>query len=368
MKTEELTRRGFLVHEIEGDLRLVHPSRSKFAWADDELRFRSVLLDRAGNVVSTGWPKFFNQGESAEHDAAIAEELRSGRAVITHKHDGSLAIRSVLPDGRVLFRTRGSADGGEYGRRIEAVARRRYPSLLDPTFFPDGSLLFEYVAADNLIVVRYPEDDLIFLGAANHAPTVRYLAFDDLRRLAHAHQLNLVETYDWAEAGAIDTVLDLVRGWDRAEGVVVRSADGQTLLKIKSAWYFAQHALRWHMTYESIVRFCVDGAIQDVAAMEAALTQAGWDFELISVARGHFATYAERRAEADRITGVVRNLVEALPESGDERARRKAFALSLLGPNAKPELRRLSPFAFFAYDGKWSALEAALLRNVILAR
>lgn len=368
MKTEELLRRGFLVHEIEGGFRLVHPGRSKYDWADDELHLRSVILDRAGAVVSTGWPKFFNQGESAGHDAAIAGELESGRAVITHKHDGSLAIRSVLPGGKVVFRTRGSADGGEYGPRIERVARRRYPSLLDPEFFPEGSLLFEYVGAGNQIVVRYDDEDLIFLGAAHHAPQVRYLPFAALADLAQAHGFALVERYDWAGASGIGAIAAMVQAWDAAEGVVVRSGDGQTLLKIKSAWYFAQHALRWHLTYEHIVRFCVDGAIADEAALEAALVQAGWDFELIKTAKEHFAVYASRRAEAEAIRSEATALAASVPEGGDARERRKAFAMALLGPGVPASRRAIAPFAFFAYDGKSSALEAALLKSVILGR
>ena len=234
-----------MAREQEGGYLLVHPSKAKWEWEADELGFRSAILTGDGQIVSVGWPKFFNQGEWPEHDAVIAEELASGQAVITHKHDGSLIIRSVLPDGRIFFRTRDSFDGGKFAPLAEAVARARYPILLDPTFFPHGSLLFEYVGAENQIVIRYGgEDDLIFLGAAIHGPvgSVRYLPFAELATLAEGAGLRIVETYPWATAG-VGAVLDLVKDWDHAEGVVVRSADGQTLLKIKSAWYFAQHAL-----------------------------------------------------------------------------------------------------------------------------
>lgn len=369
----QLKNKGFMVKDCEGGYLLVHPSRGKFEWEADELRFRSVVLTPDGRVVSTGWPKFFNQGEWPEHDAAIAAELESGRAVITHKHDGSLLIRSVLPDGRILFRTRDTFDGGKFAPLAEAVARDKYPVLLDPAFWPHGSLLFEYVGAENQIVVRYEGgDDLILLGAAQHGQIkagVRYLPYAELGHVADSHGLRLVETYDWS-ANGIASILEMVREWDKAEGVVVRSSDGQTLLKVKSAWYFAQHALRWQMTYEAIARFCIDGGIGDDAALTDALMRAGWDYETTVTAKGHFAAYLARKTEAERIKAAARGFLAAFEaEAGgtfaDERARRKAFAAFVFGPEATEEARALRPYLFLAYDGKDDKMEATLLRRVV---
>ncbi|MBC7805053.1 MAG: hypothetical protein H7145_02770 [Akkermansiaceae bacterium] len=355
----------------DGAYILVHPSRGKYDWEPDELGYRSVIFDAAGNVVSTGWPKFFNQGEWAETDAAIAGELEAGRAVITHKHDGSLIIRSVLPDGRILFRTRDTFDGGKFAPLAEAVARANYPSLLDPTFFAHGSLLFEYVGAGNQIVVRYEGgDDLILLGAGLHeGAAVRYLAFPDVEAMAKANGLRVVEVYDWADSqNGVGEILSLVQGWDKAEGVVVRSGDGQTLLKVKSAWYFAQHALRWHMTYESICRFAIDGGIVDEASLSEALQKAGWDYETTVTARAHFVRYQAKRAEADRIAEQARAFIGAFDAEtsgtfGDERARRKSFASRVFGD---VRAKAIAPYLFYTYDGKVAQLDSVLLRKVVL--
>lgn len=375
VNTAALKNKGFMVKEFDGYV-LVHPSRGKWDWAPDELGLRSVIFDAAGRLVSSGWPKFFNQNEWPDHDAVIAAELAFGRALITHKHDGSLIIRSVLPDGRILFRTRDTFDGGKFAPLAEAVARAKYPALLDPTVFADGSLLFEYVGGGNQIVVRYHgEDDLVLLGAARHnvpePGRARYLAYPELESVAGDLGLNLVETYPWAEMG-IAGVLAQVQDWDRAEGVVVRSGDGQTLLKIKSAWYFAQHALRWHMTYESICRFALDGGIEDEDALTRKLAEAGWDWETSVTAREHFARYQAARREAKRIREIVTAYVAdfdretAGVHDGDERARRKAFASRVFGPGADSEARALASYQFLAYDNKQSQLDATLLRNVVL--
>jgi hypothetical protein len=373
MNIAALRNKGFMTKEQDGGYWLVHPSRGKFDWEADELGFRSAILDSKGNVLSSGWPKFFNQGEWPEHDAVIAGELAAGKAIITHKHDGSLIIRSVLPDGRLLFRTRDSFDGGKFAPLAEAVAHAKYPRLLDPTFFPHGSLLFEYVGQDNQIVVRYQgDDDLILLGAALHGQvgSVRYLPYGELGPLANEYGLRLVETYDWA-AGGIASILGMVQDWDKAEGVVVRSGDGQTLLKIKSAWYFAQHALRSHVKLDTIARFAIDGDIRDEATFMQKLTEIGWDYETATVALGYFQEYLKRREEADRLKAATLTVLAAFDAETagqfgeDERARRKAFAMRIFAPERAQEVRGLRPYLFLAYDGYLPKLEATLLRRVI---
>jgi hypothetical protein len=225
------------------------------------------------------------------------------------------------------------------------------------------------VGQGNQIVVRYGgDDDLIFLGAVEHQP-VRYWAWSELQSLAHAHGLRLVETYTWATSG-IDAVLAQVRDWDTAEGVVIRSSDGQTLLKVKSAWYFAQHALRWHMTYESVCRFAIDGDLRDEASLIQKLQEIGWDYETATVAREHFARYLLACAKADQIREQMTQFHSAFCNEPtayeDERARRKAYALRVFAPDADPALRALSTYAFLVYDGKTADLTARLQRRIVL--
>ena len=379
MKFSDLKNKNFMVKEQEGGFVLVHPSRGKFDWEPGELGFRSVVFDDKGNTVSVGWPKFFNQNEWPDSDTLIAGELENGRAVITHKHDGSLIIRSVLPGGRILFRTRDTFDGGKFAPLAHAVASCKYPALLNPEWWAHGSLLFEYVGEENQIVVRYGgADDLIFLGAAQHNGTdkPRYLTYAELETVAQEGGLRLVETYDWADtqnARGVGEILGMVKDWDKAEGVVVRSGDAQTLLKVKSAWYFAQHALRFHVKLDTIARFAIDGDLRDEAAFLQKLTETGWDYETAQTALKFFHEYLTRRAKADAIKATALAFVAGFDkETGgphgfaDEKARRKAFALRITGPNAASETKGMMKYLFLAYDNRASELEAVLLRRVIM--
>src|ERR1051326_7970675 len=157
-------RKSFIIDEVEG-YTFIHPKQTKWDWIEEELPLRSTAVDRQGLVVSSGWPKVFYLGERPANDAKLEADLSSGDEVFfTEKLDGTLIIRSVLPDGRVIFRTRGTWDGGDYGKLARAIAQDRYPALLDPTLLPEWSLLFEYVGPANLIVIAYAQEDLWFLG------------------------------------------------------------------------------------------------------------------------------------------------------------------------------------------------------------
>ena len=94
-----LKNKGFLVKEPIPGYALVHPSRGKWDWEPDELGLRSIILETSsGRVVSTGWPKFFNQGEWPDHDVS-AERPRNPICVRGHlpSPPASLASKSRTP-------------------------------------------------------------------------------------------------------------------------------------------------------------------------------------------------------------------------------------------------------------------------------
>ena len=98
-------RDDFVVKENE-EFILIHSSQSKDKWEVDELKYRSIMCDKEGNIVSSGFPKFFNYGEYAPNDDLINNAVNSGHKIfIRDKKDGVLIIRSVI-NGKVHWRTR----------------------------------------------------------------------------------------------------------------------------------------------------------------------------------------------------------------------------------------------------------------------
>src|SRR5579885_1722412 len=359
-------RKSFIVEEIDG-YTFIHPKHTKWDWSEEELSLRSVAVDQRGLVVSCGWPKFFNMGERPINDAALEAALSSGEEVFfTEKLDGTLIIRSVLPDCRVIFRTRGAWDGGKFSALARSIASAHYPALLDPTLMPEWSLLFEYVGPANLIVIAYTQEDLWFLGAVRHAdsylmPVGQVQAF---ARDYGLHPAPLVEL-----PRDLKRLQQAVRDWNDREGVVARLRQGQLLIKLKSARYLALHAMRANMSYALIVEYARGAAVNTEEELEAGLRELGYDYELCQIAKAHFRTYLEHLARYEAALAAARQLHAAFlalvddPANApaDARERRKRFAMQAM---RQPDPLRAALFAL--YDARPERAQAHFFRWYIV--
>jgi hypothetical protein len=355
-------RKDFAVEEI-GACIFIHPKRDKWDWSEDELRLRSVAVDLQGRVISTGWPKFFNMGERPANDAALELALESGEEVFfTEKLDGTLIVRSVLPNGKVIFRTRGRWESDEFGPLAHAIASARYPALLDPRIMPEWSLLFEYVGPANLIVIAYSQEDLVFLGAVRHAD-FHLMPVEQMQTFARNYGLRCVPLVELPRD--VKGMVEAVRGWENREGIVVRLHRGQLLIKLKSARYLAMHAMRANMSYDLIVEYARQAKITTVEELELGLRELGYDYEMTQIARMHFSLYQEQHARSEAVLATARQLhAEFLAQANDptnppisERERRKRYAMQ--AARQRDPLRNV---LFALYDGREERAQAALFR------
>ncbi len=368
LESRLVDRKSFVIEEVDG-YTFIHPQKTKWDWFEDELPLRSTAVDRRGLVVSSGFPKFFNTGERPTNDAALEVALSNGEEVFfTEKLDGTLIIRSVLPDGRVIFRTRGTWNGGGFGPLARAIAAERYPALLDPTLMPKWSLLFEYVGPANLIVIAYSQEDLWFLGAVRHADA-HLMPVDQVQTFAQEHGLRCVPLVELPRN--LKELQQAVREWSDREGVVVRLHRGQLLLKLKSARYLALHAMRANMSYALIVEYARGAEVNTEEELEAGLRELGYDYELCQIAKGHFRTYLEHKERGDATLATARQLhADFLAQANDpanppanERERRKRFAMQA---TRQPDPLRGTLFAL--YDARPERAQALLFRWYIIER
>ena len=248
----------FLIQEREG-LRLIVPKKSSaledHIWTPQNTQYRSRVETVAGEVVSQGFKKFMNLGQGPEglriDTADVITACLAGDAVATVKIDGSLIVRSVYQE-RVLLRTRG-AFGYEHqanATEIEACMKR-YPRLLDPTYLPEYSLLLEWVSPTNVIILKYPQPDLILVGAISHQD-LRYLRLSDLQTVAAELRVPLVEFFRLDQEGWASLYKSLAVDKAR-EGYVVRLHGEQALVKVKCAPYLAKHAFKYGMSAGKLV-------------------------------------------------------------------------------------------------------------------
>jgi hypothetical protein len=331
---------------------LVLPTANKHHFHDSERWFRSMIVSDHGQVLSVGFPKFGNKGEplSAEAERVIAQQLPSGDVWITDKVDGSLMIRSVI-DGQVVLRTRGTADGGPMRQALWRAASQ-YPKLSDPAWEPGRSLLFEFVSPDPKlrVVVRYSAEDVTLLGAVDHA-TLRLDDQASLTDLAASADVPLVRT---ALVGSTMKELErTVRDWEGREGVVVRSADGQHLLKIKSASYLVAHRLRANLSVDAIRTLCVREDISDLDGFLELMRRGGADWEILRDARPVAQAVVDARVRARERTAELDGEVDmACITAGSPKA-----AAAQLREQLPPEEHQA---ALLLLDGRYQAARSAL--------
>jgi len=130
------------------------------AWYDypNIVNFRGMVIDwRTMSVVARPFPKFFNYEEYHKDDIPNTREIE-----VTMKVDGSLLIVFQF-EGVFMACTRGSWSSWQSLQGIKLFNERlSYENL--PSFRPDCTYLFEYIGPENMIVVRYDKENIIFLA------------------------------------------------------------------------------------------------------------------------------------------------------------------------------------------------------------
>ncbi|MFA5048342.1 MAG: hypothetical protein WC516_04965 [Patescibacteria group bacterium] len=378
-------RSDFKIVSANG-LHLVHPRKNLWEWEGDEKYLRSVVVDDDGFVVSCSWKKFGNYGEFRDETTALVQALRNGGTVhFSHKHDGSLCIRSVY-NKNVIMRTRGTLFGGEdndeqitYGERFRKVAQIKYPILLDPKFMTDRSLLFEYVAPSNLVVIRYKEEDLIFLGYIKH-DDLRVGQWHEVEKIAKDFKFNLVELHDLPRDP--HKLLEEIKIW-KDEGIVARCDDDQVFVKVKSAYYLASHRMKFSMNYLTMVEFIEGGEIQSESQLIDNLRSCDFDWEIIESAKEFYSRYTKAYQLKEAILTAAKNFFVVFEEKWNvetvepkkrnwqwemdtQRVRKKEFALLL----NKTDFDELPVFfvrtiAFALYDDRQEQIHN-FCRKIIL--
>jgi len=352
----------------ENGLYLVCPKKNKWDWGQDEKWLRSVVVNYEGHVVSCSWPKFGNFGEFLADTDVLKAALANGSTVrFTAKEDGSLCVRSVIND-QVIMRTRGTLFGGEsddgsetYGEKFRRVAAAKYPRLLDPSWMVGVSLLLEYIAPDNAVVVRYKDEDLVFLGGVEHdGPSV--IPWEAVVRIADDGKLRLVELKELPSDPV--KLLEEVKEW-RTEGIVARCNNDQVFVKIKSAWYLANHRMKYSMKYDTIVEFVERSGILDENALVHKLHEYDYDFEVIESAKEFYRRYLVARNAAlslrDKAKALFDDPAWRTLLFDTEGARRKYFAM--IACTQEPAVKSMM---FAMYDGRQERVDA-MVRKLILS-
>ena len=195
-------------------------------WDEFTIMARGLIVDdKAGRVVATPFPKFFNVGERRGEAPNLPFEA-------FEKLDGSLIIVFHYA-GRWRTATKGAFDSEQ---AVWAQARLDAADL--SALIPGTTYLFEAVYPENRIVVRYAEPALVMLAA--YDGNGRELTYDEV--------LGICQALGWraARRHEFDSITDMVSHAAALprddEGFVIRFSNGLRL-KLKGAEYRRIHAL-----------------------------------------------------------------------------------------------------------------------------
>ena len=258
----------------QGSLELYHYSNKCVydrLWNPWTLMARGLVLDvRRQVVAATPFPKFFNYGEQG--DLSLPDEPFAAY----EKVDGSLIIAFWNSD-RWVMTTKGA-----FGSSQADWAARRWEQLHTADLDRNSTYLFEAVYRTNRIVVGYPFEDLVLLGAYDgqgaeyDRPALQQVAGELGCRICGSFAFD-----------SIDQILEVAAALDaNSEGFVIRFNGGRRV-KIKGEVYRRIHATITNITplhiWESLCKR------DDLEAIRREIPEEFWaDFDSIrQIITGH---------------------------------------------------------------------------------
>lgn len=225
-----------------------------------ECRGHTFRIDQNGNALElVSWPleKFFNY---RENEFTMNLDLNNPEFVID-KLDGSL-ISSYMVDGQVMLKSKGSLSSTQ----AEDAMNVMYNDF-DHRSLKEGvmmltmrgyTVIMEYTAPENRIVLGYDKPKLTLLAVRNNADG-KYIPWADLK--IHPYNAyfenNIAECFTEKYADTMESFVDDARAMLHIEGFIIGLKSGQRI-KIKTEEYCSLHKTKDNVNsprrlYESVV-------------------------------------------------------------------------------------------------------------------
>jgi hypothetical protein len=226
-------------------------------WNKKNLFYRSLIVDKDENVLSCGFPKFFNYGEKPDC-YPNPETFNDWR--YEEKIDGSLLIADYV-NGQFSMRTRGTVSySTQENYKDFELLLEKHPKVLD--FLKENShlsLLFEIVTPNNIIVVRPNQIEFYLIGAINKNEmcVVSSNNLTDIWR--KIGPISTPQNYKFLNTNDISKISETIKTWKGKEGIVISYNNGQNRIKLKSDWYLFIHRVKSQLnSTNNLVDFYVD--------------------------------------------------------------------------------------------------------------
>jgi hypothetical protein len=220
---------------------LINP-KIQAKWNKNNLFYRSLIVDKEGNVLSSGWPKFFNYGEKPD---CYPNPEKYNDWKCEEKKDGSLLIADFV-NGQFSMRTRGTFTyATQKNAKDFELLPAKYPNVVE--LLKENShlsLLFEIVTPNNVIVIRPKEIEFYLLGAINKDDMSVVSSFELLEIWRKIGPMSVPRVYPFSVLSDLSKVYQHIKNWKGEEGIVVSYNNGQNRVKLKTDWYCFIHRIK----------------------------------------------------------------------------------------------------------------------------
>lgn len=306
---QAIDRNNFMAHEhiVNGQvLTLVQPIHIGAKWTQDNKHFRSSVWNSEGELVSAGLPKFTNWGENPEHFPVPAN---LNDCSIMEKLDGSLLIVSKYK-GHYMLRTRGTVDAFKLdnGDELHDFADFILPQI-DKTFPGETwpvSVLFEWTSPKQKIVISYGDKPNFTLVAVIDHSNYYLHSQSTLNDFAKGLGVDRPQVYDFT---SVEDLMANVEAWKGKEGVCVYSNGGQSIHKVKGAWYLALHHMKSEFSsIDKVVDYWFAAGKPDYATFWEQLLAV--DYEIAQQCRGFVSIICDGYKEVQKIVAGMERFVK----------------------------------------------------------
>ena len=219
---------------------------------DGSLFNRYVLLE-----------KFFNLNQVPDSLYSVVKNYKI--KFVNNKEDGSIASFIKLPNGKVIGKSKMGFDNDQAdGINRVYKTNKEIKSLVDWSLDNNIVPVFEYVAPNNRIVLRYPSEELILLRLRDNV-TGKHIDIRD-----HLDKVGSIRVSPFEdEIKDLDQLIELTATQVDKEGSIVTCEDEMGrdfFFKIKTPWYMSLHGLLTDDLYREhiIIGYILDDKIDDI--------------------------------------------------------------------------------------------------------
>ena len=219
---------------------------------DGSLFNRYVLLE-----------KFFNLNQVPDSLYSVVKNYKI--KFVNNKEDGSIASFVKLPNGKVIGKSKMGFDNDQAdGINRVYKTNKEIKSLVDWALDNNIVPVFEYVAPNNRIVLRYPSEELILLRLRDNV-TGKHIDIRD-----HLDKVGSIRVAPFEdEIKDLDHLIELNATQVDKEGSIVTCEDEMGrdfFFKLKTPWYMSLHGLLTDDLYREhiIIGYILDDKIDDI--------------------------------------------------------------------------------------------------------